>query len=163
LTLGATAFFCALATFRATGLGAAFLAFVGLVLTAFFAARTVTAGLRAADFTVLARFALGLAADFALTARFVVFADARFAVDRAVERRKPFVRLLLMCGFSNGCSLVYEQPPKRAELNTACPLNQWIQEFAAASWPWTVAFWPITVNKEKHLKVIVGYVKVRLG
>jgi hypothetical protein len=117
------------ATGRAADLGAAFLAFgaglvVGFALAVFFAALTLTAGLRAAAFTVLARFALGLEADFALTARFVVFADARFAVDRADERRKPFVRLLLMCGFSKGsCSLVMSTP-KRAENSTAFPLNQ---------------------------------------
>ena len=40
--------------------------------------------------------ALGLVAGFALTVRFAVFADARFAEDREVDRRKPFVRLLLM-------------------------------------------------------------------
>ena len=43
-----------------------------------------------------ALFALGLVAGLAFTARFAVFADALFAEDREVDRRKPFVRLLLM-------------------------------------------------------------------
>ncbi len=45
----------------------------------------------------VALFALILEAGLALTVRFVVFAEVRFAPERAVDRRKPFVRLLLIC------------------------------------------------------------------
>lgn len=62
------------------------------------------AGLRAADFAALARLALGFEV-FAFTERFAVLAAARLPVERAVDRRRPFVRLLLMCGISKGCSL----------------------------------------------------------
>jgi len=51
----------------------------------------------------------------------------------------------------------------RRQLTTASPLNQRTQVFAGA----LSSLWPINfdkcVNKEKHLKVIVGYVKVRLA
>jgi hypothetical protein len=48
---------------------------------------------------------LGLEGDFALTARFALFA-AGLAFERDVDRLNPFVRLLLMGGFSKGCSLL---------------------------------------------------------
>jgi hypothetical protein len=86
---------------------------VFLVALATFLAATFFAGLalvlaltlRGTAFTPLTRFALGLE-ELAFTACLAVFADARFVVERAVDRRKPFVRLLLMCGFSKGCSAV---------------------------------------------------------
>ena len=66
----------------------------------FFAART-GAAFRGGDFA--ARRALGFEADLALTTRFALFA-AGFALERDVDRIKPFVRLLLMCGNLKGCS-----------------------------------------------------------
>jgi hypothetical protein len=102
LTLEAVTFL-ALAALRATGFGAAFLAFVtgfGLGLGAVFFAATLAAlagfraSGRAADFAALARFAFGLA--LTLATRFAGLAAARFAFERDADRRKPFARLLLM-------------------------------------------------------------------
>jgi hypothetical protein len=75
-------------------LGAGLLAFAA----AFgFAAAFRATALRAAGLAAAARLAFGLAAAaFALTARFAVFAGAFFAFERVGDRRKPFVRLLLM-------------------------------------------------------------------
>jgi len=99
------AFFAA--ALRAKGLGAALALTAGLAFAAvFFAART---GLRAGAFAAVARLALGLVEDFALTARFA----EGFALERDVERLNPFVRLLLMCGISKGCS------PSRAAVESA--------------------------------------------
>jgi hypothetical protein len=121
LTLETSTFFDAVAL-RATGFAAAFfvLAVTFGLVAVFFAAT-----LRAADFVVglatalaaLTRVALALAAGLAaagfvftealtavLTARFAVFAAGRFAFERVGDRRKPFVRLLLMGGISKGCS-----------------------------------------------------------
>ena len=98
---------------RATGFGAAFFGFaVDLDFAAvFFAGRSFAtvfeAGfevVRADDFAAVALLALGLEGDFALTARFALFA-AGLAFERDVDRLNPFVRLLLMGGFSKGCSL----------------------------------------------------------
>ena len=61
------------------------------------------AALRASGLAAAALWALGLDGDFALTARFALFA-AGLAFERDVDRLKPFVRLLLMGGFSKGCS-----------------------------------------------------------
>jgi hypothetical protein len=47
--------------------------------------------------------ALGLDGDFALTARLALFAG--FAFERDVDRLKPFVRLLLMCGSQKAAHL----------------------------------------------------------
>ena len=69
--------------------GAAF--FAGRALTVAF-----TAVFRAGAFAAVALLALGFEAVFALTARFAVLAEVRFAADRDVDRRKPFVRLLLI-------------------------------------------------------------------
>jgi hypothetical protein len=98
LTLETDSFFVA-AALRAAGLGAGLRDFAA----AFGLAAALTAALRAtalrvaADLAAVARFALGLAAaGFALTARFAVFAEAFFAFERVGDRRKPFVRLLLM-------------------------------------------------------------------
>ena len=50
---------------------------------------------REGDFAALARFAFGLAV-VAFVPRFADLAAARFVFERAVDRRKPFARLLLM-------------------------------------------------------------------
>lgn len=52
-----------------------------------------------AGLTDVARFAFGRE-EADLATRFAVFADARLAVGRADDRRRPFVRLLLMSGIS---------------------------------------------------------------
>jgi hypothetical protein len=113
LTLETATFFAAV--FRVAGFGAGLLALAaafgavfGLAAVfraaAFRAAACLTVGL-AADLAALARRAFGFAATrFALTARFAVFAGAFFAFERVGDRRKPFVRLLLMGGISKGCS-----------------------------------------------------------
>ena len=105
LTRETASFFAA--AFRANGFGAAFRAFAAGFdrAVAFFAAARSFAGLRAGGFAEVARLALGLAGDFALTARFAVLADAVLPLERDAGRLKPFVRLLLMCGISKGCSL----------------------------------------------------------
>jgi len=79
-------FLLLLAGFAATVLLAAF------ALTVLF--RTVL--LAAVVLDTVARFAFGFEADFVLTARFAVLEDALFDVDRAVDLRKPFERLLLI-------------------------------------------------------------------
>ncbi|HKG47673.1 MAG TPA: hypothetical protein VKB02_13140 [Pyrinomonadaceae bacterium] len=90
---------------RATDFGAAFFAFaVALDLAAAFLAGRSLAADRADDLAAVALLALGLEGDFALTARFALFA-AGLAFERDVDRLNPFVRLLLMGGFSKGCSL----------------------------------------------------------
>ena len=105
LTLEGSTFLAAV--FRAAGL-AVVLATTFFDLAAdfpfaavFLAARTGTV-LRAGDFA--ARLAFGFEADFALTTRFALFA-ADFALERDVDRLKPFVRLLLMCGNSKAAQL----------------------------------------------------------
>jgi hypothetical protein len=100
----AGAFFAA--AFRATGLVAAFFAFTADLGFAadFLAARRLTA-VRADGFAAAALLALGLDGDFAFAARFALFA-AGLAFERDVDRLNPFVRLLLMCGISKGCSPV---------------------------------------------------------
>jgi hypothetical protein len=109
LTLETSIFF-AEAVLRAAVFGAGLLA---LAATFGFAAAFRAAALRAAGLAAAARFAFGLAATgFALTARFAVFAVAFFAFERVGDRRKPFVRLLLMGGISKGCSPYSEQPPE---------------------------------------------------
>ncbi|HEY0431982.1 MAG TPA: hypothetical protein VGC61_09185, partial [Pyrinomonadaceae bacterium] len=103
LTLETTAFLAA-AALRATGFGAAFFGFaVDLDFAAAFFAGRSFAAVRAADLAAVALVALGLEGDFALTARFALFA-AGLAFERDVDRLNPFVRLLLMGGFSKGCS-----------------------------------------------------------
>lgn len=93
LTLDAGTFLAA--ALRATGFGAAFLAFTATFgFAVFFAERGLTT-LRAGGLAVVALLAFGLEADFALTARFAVFAVG-FAFERDADRLKPFVRLLLM-------------------------------------------------------------------
>jgi hypothetical protein len=107
LTLEATTFLAAV--LRAAGFGAGRRAFaVAFGLAAAFRAAALRA---AAGLAALARLAFGFAAArFALTARFAVFAGAFFAFERVGDRRKPFVRLLLMGGISKGCSPNSKQP-----------------------------------------------------
>jgi hypothetical protein len=111
-----------------------------------------------------ARLAFGLAAArLVLTARFAVFAAAFFAFERVGDRRKPFVRLLLMGGISKGCSPLSKQPlespaayhsPASKSTNTSicgcfkAPNSDHFDKCA---------------NKQKHLMHIVGYVTVRLA
>jgi len=86
---------------RASGLGAAFLAFTAgrAFAAAFFAGRVLTAVLRAGGLADVARLAFALAEALALTTRFALFAVG-FAFERDVDRLRPFVRLLLMGGIS---------------------------------------------------------------
>ena len=101
---GVVVFLAALATFFATGLatafGAGFLplleALTAVFLTGFDFAAALETVLRVGVLAAVARLALGLEADLALTERFAVFAEVRFAAERAVDLRKPFVRLLLI-------------------------------------------------------------------
>lgn len=121
--------------FFAAGLATAFDATFFFVATfeapAFLAGLVLVGVLRAAGLAAVARFALGLEAGLALTARFAVFAEARFAEVRAVDRRKPFVRLLLILGLiSKGCSGILSSHRIAAQLNTASPLNQLAQPLA---------------------------------
>ena len=88
----------------ATGFAAAFFDFeVDFDFAAAFLAERSFAAVRADDLAAVALVALGLEGDFALTARFALFA-AGLAFERDVDRLNPFVRLLLMGGFSKGCS-----------------------------------------------------------
>ena len=106
LTARAAATFCVFLTLEgATFFAGAFLAatfctflvFVGrLGATVFLAGRLLPAVFRTTGFAAAALLALGLVAGLAFTARFAFFADAFFAEDREVDRRKPFVRLLLI-------------------------------------------------------------------
>jgi hypothetical protein len=100
-----TVSFLAAAVLRAAGLGAGLRA-LAVAFGFDFAVFRAAALRAAAGLAAVARLALGLAAaGFALTARFAVFAGAFFAFERVGDRRKPFVRLLLMGGISKGCSL----------------------------------------------------------
>jgi hypothetical protein len=99
-----TATFLAAAALRTAGLAAAFFGLaVALDFAAAFLAGRSLAAVRADDLAAVALVALGLEGDFALTARFALFA-AGLAFERDVDRLNPFVRLLLMGGFSKGCS-----------------------------------------------------------
>ena len=106
LTLETTLFFAG-AALRAKGFAAAFFGFVVALdfAAAFLAGWSFAADFDAvrADLAAVALVALGLEGDFALTARFALFA-AGLAFERDVDRLNPFVRLLLMGGFSKGCS-----------------------------------------------------------
>jgi hypothetical protein len=173
LTLGTSGFFAADAL-RATAFGAAFFALTGAFgLVAVFLAPLVfdtafAAALRAAGLAAVARLAVALTADFAaagfaLTARFAVFAAGRFAFERVGDRRKPFVRLLLMGGISKGCSPLSEQPLESpAAYHSFAPKSTNTSICGCFNLQKPSLFTKYT-NKEKHLKVIVGYVKVRLA
>jgi len=100
---------------RATGFGVAFFVLgASLGFAADFFAAVTFAGLRATGFAAPTRLAFGLdaAAGAALTPRFAVFAAGRFAFERVGDRRKPFVRLLLMGGISKTLLTMREQPPE---------------------------------------------------
>ena len=160
LTLETAGFFAA-AVLRAavfTGLLALFVAF-GLA-----PALRATVLRAAAGLAAVARLAFAFTAvAFALTARFAVFAGAFFAFERVGDRRKPFVRLLLMGGISKGCSRIASSRWNRPQLTTASPLNQRTQVFAGALTYSSTVHFDKCANKEKHLMHIVGYVKVRLA
>jgi hypothetical protein len=165
LTLETATFFAA-AVLRAAGLGAGLLAFaVAFGLAAAFraAALRAAAGL-AVGLAAAARFAIGFAATrFALTARFAVFAVAFFAFERVGDRRKPFVRLLLMGGISKGCSLRSKQPlESRAAYHSFAPKSTNTSICGCFNVPNSDHF-DKCANKEKHLLHFVGYVKVRLA
>lgn len=101
LTLEAADFFAAaFLTAALAGLGAGFgvgfLLLTTFLLTAFLAGFVLTAVFRVVLLAAVARLAFGFDAAFAFTVRFAVFAEVRFAADRADDRRKPFVRLLLI-------------------------------------------------------------------
>ena len=84
--------------------GAAFFAFAaGFDFAADFLAAVGLAAFRLAGLAAEALLALGFDGDFALTARFALFAG--FAFERDVDRLKPFVRLLLMCGSQKAAHL----------------------------------------------------------
>lgn len=115
---------------RVAGFAAAF-----FVLASDFCAEAFLAGrslavLRTGVFAALARWAFGLEV-LAFITRFAVFADARLAVERDVDRRKPFVRLLLMLILKRAAQQ-NEQPQDRAEDTIALLLNQRAQVFAGA-------------------------------
>ena len=167
LTLGTSTFFAA--AFRATGFGAAFRALgAGFAFAVVFFAAVDFTALRAAGFAALRRLAWALtaglaAAGFALTARFAVFAAGRFAFERVGDRRKPFVRLLLMGGISKGCSPLSEQPLESpAAYHSFAPKSTNTSICGCFKTATTVHF-DKCANKEKHLLHIVGYVKVRLA
>lgn len=108
LTLETATFLCCGgAGLCALDLAVAFLAFsAGFgVLATFFTVFTVRvfASFRVGAFATPARFALGLE-GFAFIARFAVLAGARLTDGRVVDRRKAFVRLLLMVGNLKGYS-----------------------------------------------------------
>jgi hypothetical protein len=158
LTLDTATF---LAAFLGAGLGAAFLALTTrFAAAAFLVGFAFVAVFRVTAFGALAavaRFALILVAGFALTVRFVVFAEVRFALDRAVDLRKPFVRLLLILLQSQkGCSNTLSSHRNVAELTTASPLNQLAQLLAVALRCHNGAHFGLkSINIEKHLMVIV--------
>ena len=88
----------------ALDLDVAFLAFsAGFGVFATFFTVRVFASFRVGAFATPARFALGRE-GFAFIARFAVLAGARLTDGRVVDRRKAFVRLLLMVGNSKGYS-----------------------------------------------------------
>ena len=109
----ATFFCCAGAALWTLDLGDAFLVFSATfcVLAAFFTGRDFVS-LRVGALAALARLALGRA-GFAFIARFAVLAEARLPDGRVVDRRKAFVRLLLM-----GESQRATQPKQRAAAET---------------------------------------------
>ena len=129
--------FLAGAVLRTTGFGAALRALEICFGLAAFLAAALTGFLagRAEDFAALARLAFGFAA-VAFAGRFAVLGAARFVFERAVDRRKPFARLLLMGLISKGCSLCASSRQNGRENTTEGPLNQRAQLFAGAlTWP----------------------------
>jgi len=103
LTLDTAAAFFG-AVLRATVFAAAFFVLAtGLDFAVAFLAAVSLAAFLPDDLAAVALWALGLDGDFALTARFALFAG--FAFERDVDRLKPFVRLLLMCGSQKAAHL----------------------------------------------------------
>ncbi len=154
LTLDTAATFFG-AAFRATAFGAAFFALAASFDfdDAFLAAAGFAAFL-VVSLVAVARWALGLEGDFALTARFALFAG--FAFDRDVDRLKPFVRLLLMCGSQKAAHL------KRAAVESPGAYHRWASKSTETSICGCFTnrksrrnFVKCT-NREKHLMVIVG-------
>jgi len=154
LTLEATTFLAA-AALRATGFGAALRFFaVGLdedlEWAAVFLAGRALAADRADDLAAAALVALGLEGDFAFTARFALFA-AGLAFERDVDRLNPFVRLLLMGGFSKGCSLEASSRKIGPQLTIDLPLDQWRQVFAGALTTENRTIFPTQVSTKKNV------------
>ena len=152
LTLETTGFLAA-AALRATCFGAA-LRVLGLDedlewAAVFLAGRTLAAE-RADDLAAAALVALGLEGDFAFTARFALFA-AGLAFERDVDRLNPFVRLLLMTGFSKGCSLEVSSRKIGPQLTIDLPLDQWRQVFAGALTTENRTSFPTQVSTKKNL------------
>jgi hypothetical protein len=155
LTLETSGAFLAADALRATGFVAAFFAFTaGFGFAAAFFARWLTA-VRADGLAAAALLALGLDGDFAFAARFALFA-AGLAFERDVDRLNPFVRLLLMCGISKGCS------PEQAAVGTCAAYHTYASISTETSicgcfthrksGPQFVK----CINREKLLIVIVG-------
>ena len=150
LTLEAAGFLAA-EVLRATAFGAAFLVFaVALDFAAVFFAGRSFAPDRADDLAAAALVALGLEGDFAFTARFALFA-AGLAFERDVDRLNPFVRLLLMGGFSKGCSLEASSRKIGPQLTIDLPLDQWRQEFAGALTTENRTTLPTQVSTKKNV------------
>ena len=154
LTLDTAALFFG-AALRATVFGAAFFAFAACFdfVAVFLAAVDLDAFL-VDGLAAEALLALGLDGDFALTARFALFAG--FAFERDVDRLKPFVRLLLMCGSQKAAHL------KRAAVESPGAYHRWPSKSTGTSIcgcftnrKSSLNFVKKT-NKEKHLMVIVG-------
>src|SRR6185503_3206034 len=122
LTLETVGFLAAV--FRTAGFGAGRRVLVFTFgLAAGLRATALRAALAATGLAAAARLAFALTAEaFALTARFAVFAGAFFAFERVGDRRKPFVRLLLMGGISKGCSRIASSRRSRAQLTIGLPL-----------------------------------------
>lgn len=101
----AAGFFVFATTLAGPLAGAAFFAVVFVLAAVFFAATLAT----------VARLAFTFEAGFAFTARFAAFEEeVFFAAVRAVDRRKPFERLLLIVVLVyKGCSDTLKQPQDR--------------------------------------------------
>ena len=154
LTLDTVAAFLG-AALRATVFGAAFFAFaVGLDFAPAFLAAVGLAAFRVVDLAAEALLALGFDGDFALTARFALFAG--FAFERDVDRLKPFVRLLLVCGSQKAAHL------KRAAVESPGAYHRWPSKSTGTSICGCFTDRKSSLNtvkntnKEKHLMVIVG-------
>jgi hypothetical protein len=144
---------------RATGFGAAFLVFAaGLDFAVVFLAGRSFAVDRADDLAAAALVALGLEGDFALTARFALFA-AGLAFERDVDRLNPFVRLLLMGGFSKGCSC-WEQPQNwTAAYHRPAPKSMETTICRCFTWRKLAHFSDIALNKEKSCWPLLAMLK----
>jgi hypothetical protein len=143
--------FLAAEALRATGFGAVFLVFaVALDFAAVFFVGRSFAPDRADDLAAAALVALGLEGDFAFTARFALFA-AGLAFERDCDRLNPFVRLLLMVGFSKGCSPLGSSRKIGPQLTIGPGLNQRRQVFAGALRIENWSTFPTQVTTKKNL------------